>query len=165
MQKKYLTSRLVLRPVNLHDAAFILELLNTKGWIQFIGDRKVNTTEDSRNYIQKIMANPHTLYWVARLEREHTSVGIISFIKRSYLEHWDIGFAFLPAFFGKGYARESAEKILQEMLKNPQHATILATTKVDNQSSIHLIEKIGFHFKKEMENETERLLLYSITAN
>jgi [ribosomal protein S5]-alanine N-acetyltransferase len=165
MQKKYFTSRLVLRPVNLHDAAFILELLNTKGWIQFIGDRKVNNIEDSRNYIQKIMNNPHTLYWVARLEREHASVGIISFIKRSYLEHWDIGFAFLPAFFGNGYAYESAEKILQEMLKNPQHSTILATTKVDNQSSIHLIEKIGFHFKKEMENETERLLLYSITAS
>lgn len=165
MQKKYTTPRLILRPVNLTDSSFILELLNTDGWIKFIGDRNIRTTEDSGNYIKKIMTDPSTVYWVARLPKEKTSIGIISFIKRNYLDHHDIGFAFLPAFGKKGYAREAVEAVLHELLKNPLHKTILATTMPDNASSIKLIEKLNFHFAKEIEKENGRVLLYSITAS
>jgi len=33
------------------DAAFILELLNTPGWLQFIGDRNIRNLEDAHNYL------------------------------------------------------------------------------------------------------------------
>ena len=45
------TTRLVLREFTTDDAEFILELLNSPGWLQFIGDRGVRTTDDARNYI------------------------------------------------------------------------------------------------------------------
>lgn len=163
MQKKYKTSRLILRPLNLRDAPFILELLNTEGWLKFIGDRNISNLEDSRKYIQKIMSNPQILYWVVRREKDPISLGVVTFIKRNYLEHWDIGFAFLPAFFQKGYALESAEMVLHQMLKNPLHKTIFATTLPDNNASIKLIQKMGFHFNKEIENEKVKLLLFSLT--
>ncbi|MEO0066067.1 MAG: hypothetical protein RI983_1393, partial [Bacteroidota bacterium] len=34
------TSRLNIRPINLVDSKFMLELVNTKGWLKYIGDRK-----------------------------------------------------------------------------------------------------------------------------
>jgi [ribosomal protein S5]-alanine N-acetyltransferase len=164
MQKTYITSRLYLNPLNPGDTEFIFELLNTEGWIKFIGDRNIQTTEDSQKYIQKILDNPDIMLWVAKLKEEEISIGLISFIKRDFLDHHDIGFAFLPAFSGKGYALEATEAVLNHLLQDPAHNTILATVKVDNKASVRLIGKLGFHFSKEIENEEEKLLLYSMTA-
>ncbi|MBL7750575.1 MAG: hypothetical protein JNN29_04285, partial [Chitinophagaceae bacterium] len=50
--KTFETDRLIIRPTVEEDAAFILELLNTPKWIQFVGDRKVHTEADAQNYIR-----------------------------------------------------------------------------------------------------------------
>ena len=46
------TERLVLRQFTMDDATFIIELVNTPGWIEFIGDRNIKTTEQAKNYLQ-----------------------------------------------------------------------------------------------------------------
>ena len=45
------TERLILRKLDESDSAFIIELLNSPGWLKFIGDRNVRTTEEAENYI------------------------------------------------------------------------------------------------------------------
>ena len=45
------TSRLLLRELNENDAPFILELLNTEGWLRYIGDRHIHTIADAVKYI------------------------------------------------------------------------------------------------------------------
>jgi RimJ/RimL family protein N-acetyltransferase len=47
------TERLILRQQTIEDAAFILALVNDPSWIQYIGDRRVRTIEDARDYILK----------------------------------------------------------------------------------------------------------------
>ena len=47
------TTRLLLRPFNLDDAPFIIELLNSPGWLQYIGDRNVKTIEQAEQYLLK----------------------------------------------------------------------------------------------------------------
>ena len=37
------TERLFIRPLVINDTDFIIQLLNTKGWIQFIGDKMLKT--------------------------------------------------------------------------------------------------------------------------
>ncbi|MEK6783305.1 MAG: GNAT family N-acetyltransferase [Bacteroidota bacterium] len=98
MQNNYLTNRLLLTELNPDDQEIILELLNTPEWIKFIGDRNVKTKEDAREYIQKIIDNPKANYWVVRLRHLQVPIGIITFIKRDYLEHYDIGFAFFSKY-------------------------------------------------------------------
>jgi [ribosomal protein S5]-alanine N-acetyltransferase len=160
MRNIYKTNRLELMRLNLNDAEFIFELLNSEGWLKFIGDRNIKSTEDAQNYIQKIMDNPKINYWVVRSGDE--KIGMISFIKRDYLDHHDLGFAFLPQFSGHGYAGEAAGKVLDDMLNDPYHKTILAIAMGENQNSIRLLEKLGFHFIKEIEPDGKKLLLYSI---
>ena len=46
------TDRLTLRPFTNADAGFIVELVNTPGWLEFIGDRNIHTEEDAINYLQ-----------------------------------------------------------------------------------------------------------------
>ena len=53
--KKYAhfeTERLFLQPTTEEDAGFILELLNSPKWLEYIGDRSVHTEEDAKQYIK-----------------------------------------------------------------------------------------------------------------
>ena len=55
--KKFIKSdRLFLQRLSENDDQLILELLNTDGWIEFIGNRNIKTTDDAIAYIQKIKA-------------------------------------------------------------------------------------------------------------
>lgn len=165
MQTNYKTERLLLRALTLADAPFIFELVNTAGWIQFIGDRNVHTNEDAERYIQKILGNADVSYRVVTLQDTKTAVGIVTLIKRNYLQHHVIGFVFLPAYAGQGYAFEASVAVLADLLKSNQHQTILATTLKENLSSIQLLHKLGFSFSEEITNEHDTLQLYSINKN
>ena len=162
MHKKYKTKKLNLSRLSMRDAPFIFDLLNTEGWIKFIGDRNIKTIEDARDYTQKVLGDQNIVYWVVKLRTEKRSVGLVSFIKRDYLNHHDLGFAFLPSFTNNGYAFEAADCVLKDLLKDSKHKMILATTRPDNSRSVKMLEKLGFHLDGEIENEQKRLLLYSI---
>src|ERR1700712_3553247 len=140
MQNNYQTNRLVLNTIDVNDAVFIAELVNTPEWLSFIGDRNIRTEQNAREYIQRIMDNPQSQYWVVRLANTKTSIGIVTLIKRDYLEHYDIGFAFLAAFTKKGYAQEATTVLLNDIIRNPFHTQVLATTVWKNVRSIKLLE-------------------------
>ena len=161
MQHSIVTDRLSLNLLNNEDDEFIIQLVNSPGWIEFIGDRNVHTREEALAYIDKIMTAPNIHYWVVRIIGTNVPVGIISFIKRDYLESFDIGFAFLPEFNGKGYAYEAAKEVLSIVGDNPAFHPVLATTIPGNVSSIKLLLKLGLHFDKEIEVENEKLLIYT----
>ncbi len=165
MQTNYQTNRLVLNEISLNDRAFIFELVNSAEWIKFIGDRNISSITDANEYITKIISNPNINFWVVRIKDQQVPIGIITFIKRDYLDDYDIGFAFLAAYTQKGYAYEASMAVLNDVIRNGNHKNILATTVKTNTSSIHLLEKLGLRFYKEIENENQVLLVYSISAD
>jgi [ribosomal protein S5]-alanine N-acetyltransferase len=161
MKNNIVTERLSMNLLTMEDHDFIMELLNTKAWLDFIGDRNVHSTEEAVAYTHKIMNTPDLFYWVVKVKEGNISVGIISFLKRSYLESFDIGFAFLPEFSRNGYAYEAAGAILEVLSKYPEYYPVLATTVPQNEKSIRLLAKLGFHFEKEIEVGQEWLCIYS----
>jgi [ribosomal protein S5]-alanine N-acetyltransferase len=145
------TERLILRHIEADDAAFILELINSPGWIRFIGDRGVRTLEGAREYIRTgpaAMVERHgfSLYLVERKD-DGTPLGMCGLIKRDSLDDVDIGFAFLARHSGRGYAFESASAVMQHARQALGLSRIVAITSVDNHSSIRLLEKIGLRFE------------------
>lgn len=163
MKLNYQTERLWLRTLTDADADFIFELLNTAGWIKFIGNRNISNHADAVNYIHKILGNPAVNYRVVTLQQTGTPAGLVTFIKRDYLDHYDIGFAFLPAFSKQGLALEATKEVLDDLLHSGGHTTILATTIPDNHASINLLHKLGFHFSKDFTHEGLPLKLFSIS--
>jgi RimJ/RimL family protein N-acetyltransferase len=97
------------------------------------------------------------------LPGNQTAIGIVTLIKRDYLDHPDIGFAFLPAYSKNGYAFEATKEVLSDLLKQSGYQTILATTIKENDSSVKLLKKLGFGFSKEITHEKDLLQLFSIT--
>ncbi len=161
MNDTFETERLLLSKITLEDTPFIFELVNTPLWIKFIGERNIRTHDDAKKYIEKLMHTAGLTYWVVKLKPSLTDLGVITFIKRDYLEHSDIGFAFLPQYMGKGYAFEASKVVLNHVLKELKMHTVVATTLQDNTSSIRLLEKLGLHFEKRITEEDLELLVYS----
>lgn len=125
----------------------------------------MNSTAEAVTYIQNIIANTTTIYWTVTLKETNVDIGVVTLIKRTYLDHSDIGFAFLPDFYSHGYAYEAAHKILMHLFLNNLITHILAVTLPDNVASIRLIEKLGLKFEKEIEANNEVLHLYKASKN
>ncbi len=160
------TSRLELREICEEDAPFILELLNTPSWLKFIGDRNLHSTEDAKKYIvNRFIPGYKTFgfgFYLTKLKENNTPIGICGIVKRDFLEHVDIGFAFLPQYEGKGYGYESASAVMEYAQKTLEITTIAGITNSNNKSSIALLEKLGLRFQKMilLPNETEEIMFF-----
>ena len=153
------TDRLVLRWLNTDDAPFILELLNDPSFIRFIGDKGVRSLDDAGNYI---LNGPVASYekfgfglYAVDLKEAQTTVGICGVLKRDTLPHPDIGFAFLPAYWNKGYAYEASAAVLEHARKNLGIDRVLAITTPDNDASAKLLVKLGLRFDRLIKLSTD----------
>jgi ribosomal-protein-alanine N-acetyltransferase len=145
------TERLVLRQLELHDAAFILELLNEAAFLQFIGDKGVRTLGDAREYILKGPVDSygrHGFGLYAACLLDGTPIGICGLVKRDGLADVDVGFAFLSRHCSKGYAAESASAVLAHARHVLRLARIVAITSPANLGSIAVLKKIGLKFER-----------------
>lgn len=160
------TTHLRLRQFTRTDAPFILELLNSPGWLQFIGDRNVKTEQQAVQYLENGPIASYALHgWglgLVELKEDNTPVGMCGILKRPTLEHPELGFAFLPDYGGKGYALEIADATLKHAKDTLGMATISAITLAQNTRSIRLLEKLGFTFVSTLSGagSEEELLLY-----
>jgi RimJ/RimL family protein N-acetyltransferase len=146
------TERLILRYLTADDAEFMFELLNEPSFVQNIGDRGVRTLEDARAYIlngpvASYAKNGFGLYLVA-LKKTNESIGMCGLIKREGLNDVDIGYAFLPRFWSKGYAVESARATKEYARDVIGLKRLVAITDPANEGSIRVLEKIGLRFEK-----------------
>jgi [ribosomal protein S5]-alanine N-acetyltransferase len=145
------TERLTLRQFTADDASFILELVNEPSFIQNIGDRGVRSLADAVKYIE---AGPVTSYarngfglYLVQLKESGASIGMCGLIKRESLSNVDIGYAFLPKFWSKGYAVEAALAV-KEQGRSLGLKRLVAIVDPANISSIRGREKLGFTFEK-----------------
>jgi len=150
------TNRLVIRKFNFDDAAFIIQLMNTPGWLQFIGDRNVKTVDDAKNYL---ISGPLKSYeengfglWMVELINSKTSIGMCGLLKRETLEDIDIGYALLPEYVGQGYAFEMAEATLLYAKNQLNIKKVVAITDENNVNSIALLHKLGLRFDRKIEH-------------
>ena len=164
------TERLLLRRMTLDDDDFVLELLNSPKWIQYIGSRDVDTLEKARAYVEsKVLPDYEALgfgfYIIERLD-DHVRIGNCGLTMRDGMEHADIGYSLLQQYEGQGYAYESAMAVLKYGFEIHKLNHIEAIVTKDNQRSLHLIRKLGMRFKKliELPNDDEELMLFGIDA-
>ena len=146
------TERLILRRLTADDATFVFELVNDPDWLRYIGDRGIHTLDDARGYIATgpadMIARLGFGLYAVELKDDRTPIGICGLIKRDWLEDVDVGFAFLPAFRGAGYAREAAAATLEYAGGTLGFGHVLAIVSPENHDSVRLLEKLGLTFER-----------------
>ncbi|HEX7587922.1 MAG TPA: GNAT family N-acetyltransferase [Anaerolineae bacterium] len=142
---------MILRKFTLEDAPFIVDLLNQPSWLRFIGDRGIRSIDDAEKYIVNVhQASYERLgfgFYLTELKEGYTPIGMCGLIKRETLNDVDIGFAFLPQYWSKGYAFEAASAVMEYARDVLNLKRIVAIATPDNDRSIKLLKRIGMEFE------------------
>ncbi|MGF1730221.1 GNAT family N-acetyltransferase [Photobacterium kasasachensis] len=72
-------------------------------------------------------------------------------IKRDSLDDVDLGYGFLPDYFGQGFGYESAQAVMEYGRRELKMKKLVAITTADNQRCIKLLNKLGLHFVENIE--------------
>ena len=158
------TERLEIRPIVLNDAEFFHKLVNTKGWLEYIGERHLSNKQDAENFIQNILNTERLNYHVFGLKEIERPIGIITFLKRKDEVYPDFGYAMLPDFGGQGLAFEACSAYLEKIRDAGEYEKVLAITKPSNEASIKLLKKLGFMYKGDFTREGSDISYYSING-
>ena len=161
------TDRLILRRLSVEDAEFIFHLLNDPSFRRYIGDKGVRTIAGARDYILQGPIRSYDRFgfglYLAELKEDGTPIGICGFLKREALTDVDIGFAFLPEFWKKGYAFESDSAVMNYGKDVLGLKPIVAITDSDNKSSINVLGKLGLRFERmiRMSEDAPEIRLFA----
>jgi RimJ/RimL family protein N-acetyltransferase len=156
------TERLIIQHFQLSDAEYIVKQLNEESFIKFIADKQVRTIEDAENYLNNgPMASYQNFGFglnLVLLKKNSAPIGICGLVKRDELEHPDIGYAFLPEYWGEGYAIEASKEVLTNAVNTLNLKKILGITHPDNKSSNKILTRLGF-------TQTGSVELYDLSNN
>jgi RimJ/RimL family protein N-acetyltransferase len=148
----------------------MVELFNTPKWLAYIGDRNVRTIEQAKTYVKtritkQFETHGYATYTVIR-KSDGTKLGNCGLYDREGVDGIDIGFAFLPAYEGQGYAYEAAVAVRDAAFEQFGLTHIRAITVRENIASQKLLEKLGLTRvgTTTVPGDNVELLLYEIHA-
>ncbi|MEL4177511.1 GNAT family N-acetyltransferase [Roseateles sp. PN1] len=166
------TERLRLRWFESSDAPYVLAQLLEPSWIKNIRDPGVHDLAAAQSWMEeKLFAG----YWASGLglwavERASDGqvLGMCGLLQRDYLPAPDIGYAFLPRFWGQGYAREAAAACLAYARDVLGQQRLFASTALDNAPSQKVLQSIGFRHQEDVALEgnpgLSRLFIWEDTS-
>ena len=166
--KSFTSKRLIIRPTFEQDDKLIFQLMNTPKFIKYVGDRKISSINDAKNYIKvKMLAQLYLMGYSSYTlinKSNGDKIGICGLYNRAGVDGIDIGFSILPHFERLGYAYESSSRLIKVAFEELEIEEIKAITNQDNISSKNLLKKLGFKLigKTILPDEKEELLLFEI---
>lgn len=161
------TERLTLTELALTDAPFIVDLLNTPGWLKYIGDKGVRSISDAENYI---LTGPVKSYhengfglWLASLTETSIPIGLCGILKRDNLPTPDIGYALMPGACGKAYAHEMTSAVYRHAVMKLNIPSLCAIVTPGNARSVNVLLKLGFTQQPNvvMPSSTDKVLYFT----
>ena len=92
--------------------------------------------------------------WIGRVVLRWLSTGTIDDV--------EIGFAFLPTYWGRGLATEAAEFCLSVAQTELELRTLIGVTTPENLASQRVLGKLGLHYESDVVVEQTRCLLHRV---
>lgn len=132
-----------LRPLDHKDAKDLITLLNSEGWLKFIGDRQVKSLEEAHVYIDRILSMPRGSYWVIASDKADF-LGVITLLHREHLPLPDLGFALVDSAKGKGLAYLGCRLLMAEVKQLDAYRGLMGICMPENIASQKLLIKLGF---------------------
>jgi RimJ/RimL family protein N-acetyltransferase len=155
------TERLLLRPFKMGDEEGILEFCSNKLAQQHTGDIVRNTIEEAIGLINDVWLKDYQNYGYGRFAVIHKADNkIIGFNGVKYLSdfgHTDLGYRFLPEYWGKGIATESSKAIIKYAFEKLKLEEIYGFVYPENPASARVLSKLNFQkiAVKPYPNETK----------
>ncbi len=146
------TNRLIMRPFEETDAEGLFLLDSNPEVMKYVGGIVSTEVEQSRQMIEFIQ-NQYKENGVGRLAViEKSSNILIGWSGLKYLTKeingmknvYELGYRFLPEYWGKGYATETAIAALNYAFNEIKTDVVYAMAVTENAGSNHVLRKLGF---------------------
>lgn len=146
------TQRLILRKFEETDAERLFILDSDPEVMKYIGVPPLSDISESENVIKMIQQQylDNGVGRLAVIEKESglligwSGLKLITQEINGYNNIYDLGYRFIPEYWGKGYALESAKASLDFGFNDLKAETIYAHAHSENDGSNHILRKLGF---------------------
>lgn len=151
------TERLILRPFEESDDKDMFVLDSNPMVHKYLGENPSKSIEDAQKVIANIMQQ-YKENGIGRWATIEKSTGKfigwsgLKFITRyenNRIHFHDVGYRFIPEFWGKGYATESALAALNYGFNQLKLQKIIGMANIENKASIRVLEKCGLQIKEQ----------------
>ncbi len=150
--KTFETERLILREIQSTDEGRLFLLDSNPEVLKFIGIPTVENIEQIRSLIQ-MLQNQYEENGIGRWAVIEKESGILigwSGLKycrdttNNHSNFYDLGYRFLPEYWGRGYATETSNFWLEYAFNTLNQMEVFATTDINHTASKNVLQKVGF---------------------
>ncbi len=145
------TERLLLREITLDDKEGMFKMYSDPAVQKYTGEPLVESIEEMERAI-KSRINNYAKYgygrWAAFLKKEMQFIGWAGLAYLPEFDEIDLGYRFLPKYWGMGFATEASHAVLRYGFDVLKLKKIIAIAMKENKASIRVMEKVGMEFDK-----------------
>ncbi|MBI3822809.1 MAG: GNAT family N-acetyltransferase [Planctomycetes bacterium] len=162
------TDRLILREFTPDDAEAFLTLCSDPAITRFVGGPQMKTLDQAR---AGLLERPIADYrkhgygrWACVFKSTNQVIGFAGLKYLDELKEVDIGYRFLPAYWGMGLATEASRPVIDFGFTHVKLPRILGLVDQENTASIRVLEKLGLHFVEVIDYFHGKVAKYVIDA-
>ena len=158
------TDRLILRALDEGDAEGFHELMSDPEVMQFTGEDPLHSIEEAREAIANYPDFETVGYgrWACVLKGERSICGFCGLKYLESLDAVDVGFRFLPRYWGRGLATESCIASVGFGFEVLGLRHIIGLVLPENRASVRVLEKAGMRLEGRVRYEGLHPLQYGI---
>jgi RimJ/RimL family protein N-acetyltransferase len=154
------TARLFLRPIAVSDATDLFEARGDAEVMRYWDWPAQRSAEEVRAIFEQHipeLADRTTMWWVASLSADGPAIGECD-LSEIDLHHGraELGFLFARQYWGKGYAHEAMERLIDYGFNDLGLTRLWARFHEGNAASKRLLEKLGFTYEGTLKQHILR---------
>lgn len=149
------TERLILREFTIDDAQAVYEFGANPEVHKYTGDELLTSLKRAKEIIETVVLKDYKNYgygrWAVIFKPDNKLIGFAGLKYLPEIDETDIGFRFLPQYWGKGIATEASIEILKYAFENLGIDRIIGIAMPENAASCRVLEKVGLSLYKVAE--------------
>ena len=148
------TQRTYLRRFEKADLNDLVIMMSDPELMKFTGFREPQAKEMVSTLLEKWIKSDGV--WAA-VEKESEELVGWFMLKRTILEGPELGFMLVRSKWGKGFATEVCQALLNHAFNSLKESKVMASADFENKASIKVLEKLGFKQTKSYSNDVATL--------
>ena len=148
------TARLQLRKFTLDDAEEYFRLNSNSEVVRYTGQSPLTSIDEAIEVLKSAPLRDYQIHGFGRLACiDKNSDRLIGFCGLKYLpdiDEIDIGYRFLPEFWGRGFATESSLPVMEYGRNVLGLKRIIGLVDPDNSGSVNVLKKLGLTFERKI---------------
>lgn len=161
------TERLELRALTADDAEAFHRLNSDPDVMRYTGEPPLESLEEAKVAIAEYPDFDSVGFgrWGCVLRGQKTIIGFCGLKHLAELDAVDVGYRFLPEYWGRGLATEACAASVRFGFDTLGLKHIIAMVLPENRGSIRVLEKVGMRYEGRVDYEGLQPLRYGISRN